>query len=289
MDFWKRTCSDLANKEYKTKEQIFEWKNNSIKLLESSDCDFVLLQEINPWFLYCKEYTKNKFIPDFKIGNKNIYYHELLYNLSQELYDPKKNNYWGVAIIANEKYILSNKYFFEIKLEYKFYDKYNKSRILKSYYGNETLICYDFEIEKKIITVINLYNKCIYTESEYEPGKNHWDYYQTMENLIQGISSLIHDKTNLIILAGDFNGSIEPTKDYPDGNKKYIKLFGDINKLGFKNCTKDIGTTVDSEDHPYQNDYIFIKNYNGNSIDLPKKYLDKNISDHYRITCEIKM
>jgi hypothetical protein len=262
INYWERTC-DNDKKYYKTNEQIIEWKNNSIDFLKKFDYDFMLLQEINPFFYFGEISNPVKSPYQYLFNNlsgRQIYYHELVDEIKKDGWnDPRK--WWGTAIITNNnrKYI--------------------------NYSKRNDLMFYDFEIENgEIITVINLYNKGIYAKQDN--GKYYKDYYITLETLIKSISDLIENRNNLIILAGDFNGSVQSTKYYPSGNQRYKELFGNIVDLGFINFTECLGTTVSYTN--YQNDYFFIKNYNGN-IKIVNKYLYENISDHYLITCAIEI
>jgi hypothetical protein len=144
--FWERT-----DKKNKTEEEIKEWKNFAGMLIQRMDFDFILLQEVNPYFIYDEKYKiEDGPVHFFKTGNKNIYYHELLEVLPKEGYNLKKDDLWGAAIIAHEKYTLLKKYFYSIELKY----------IGENYWGYETLMCYDFKLnDERIITIINFYKK----------------------------------------------------------------------------------------------------------------------------------
>jgi exonuclease III len=270
IQFWDRHKKDDSRRG--------KWKKLARELVQA-DFDFILLQESNPYIICdknCK--TGHKVMNFFEIGNKNIYYHELVNNLTQELYDPKKDIYWGITIIANKKYEMINKYSYNIPLKYLF-DKTHKE-----YFGNETLRCYDFKIEKEyIITIVNLYNKCIYVK-ENDDSSTHKDYNRTLDNLIQGIYSLINNKSNFIILAGDFN--VTKSDGYQYDKDKFIKK---IENIGFINKTKYIGSTMLNYDN--QNDYIFVNKKYSEYIDENdiKKLKCIDLSDHYGIKCKIKL
>ena len=249
MDFWKRVCNDQKNDNYKTKEQIQSYKTNSQKIIKESDFDFLLLQETNPFFYFGKNLDK-KFPYEFDYLDKNIYYQYF------------RGLNWGNAIVVNKKYT---------------YLKNNISRCNNYYYSKYGQMFFDFIDEYgNIIAIINIYNKC--------KDKNLISYYKTLEDIIFEISSIVKSKNNLVILAGDFNGSVQSTDRFPNGDPKYIELFGKIKKLGFINCTENIGGTVSYND--YQNDYIFIKNYNSQKIRKPTKHNESkiiNFSDHFLI------
>jgi hypothetical protein len=254
MDYWKRVCNDPKNKEYKTKEQIENYKIDTLKILKESDFDFLLLQETNP-FLYFGEVSKKQWPYEFDYSDKNIYYQQF-----------SRLN-WGNAIVANKKY------------------KHIKNSILRgsynAYYSKVGQMFFDFSDEYgNIITIINIYNKC-------KGGK--WEtYYETLENIILEIGDIVQNRNNLIVLTGDFNGSVQSTSKFPNGDPKYIDLFEKIKNIGFANCTENIGGTVSYQD--YQNDYIFIKNYGKQKIKSVKRgNMFIKLSDHYLIDCEIEL
>jgi endonuclease/exonuclease/phosphatase family metal-dependent hydrolase len=255
MDYWKRVCDDRKSNEYKTKEQIQNYKIGTLKVIKEPDFDFLLLQETNP-FLYFEEKSKEQWPYEFAYSNKNIYYQHF------------RGLDWGNAIVANKKY--------------KYIRNSNSRGRYNDYYSKIGQMFFDFSDEDgNIITIINIYNKC-------KNGK--WEtYYETLENIIFEIDDLIQNKNNLIILAGDFNGSVQSTYEFRNGDPKYIDLFKKIENIGFSNCTENIGGTVSYKD--YQNDYIFIKNYNKQKIKSLKHTEDMFIkfSDHYLIECEIEL
>jgi hypothetical protein len=252
LDYWRRVFDDSKNKElYKTKKQIQDYKTSSLKIIKESDLDFLLLQETNPFF-YFGEKSTGQWPYEFNCSEKKIYFQNF------------RGLSWGNAIVANRKYTL-------IKNSI----PRNSSKYYYSKYGQ---MLFDFSDEDgNIITIINIYNKC-------KDGK--WEtYYETLENIIIEIGNVVQNKKNLIVLAGDFNGSVQPTQEFPKGDPTYIDLFEKIKKIGFVNCTEGIGRTISCKD--YQDDYIFIKNYN-KSIPKSTKH-NEDISDHYLVDCEIKL
>jgi hypothetical protein len=131
IDFWRKQNNE-------------NWKKFSHYLIENEDFDFLLLQEINPYFIYdIKNNYEDGPMYFLKIGNKNIYYHELKYVLKEEYYKPNVDVFWGASIIANEKYTMELKHTGE------------------NYWGFETLMCYDFKRKEdgKKITIMNFYKK----------------------------------------------------------------------------------------------------------------------------------
>jgi hypothetical protein len=71
IDFWRK----IDNPNKNDVENYKEFVRNLFKV----DFDFILLQEINPYFVCDKQYPKNNDNPFyyFEFENKNIYYHEL--------------------------------------------------------------------------------------------------------------------------------------------------------------------------------------------------------------------
>lgn len=187
------------------------------------------------------------------ISEKNIFYHEL----------PNMN--WGSAIIS---------------------DKYDtiKHSFNSSYVGSQTLMYYDFRIDPKtLISIINIYGK-----GDYH-GNNIY-YNTTLHHIISDVAPYIHrNNNNIIVLAGDFNatmqGELANTAKYMDDKP----LFDRINDFGFVNCMNELQQThinKQNPNKPWHLDYIF----------LNKKYLNKkretnvlnkeeykNLSDHYPV------
>jgi len=254
MDFWKRTCNDKNSKKYyRTEEYIHSYKINAQKLINDNNFDFLLLQETNPFFYFDEIINKksnSKWPYEFEHLDKKIYYQNF-----------SRLN-WGNTIVVNKKYI---------------YLKYNISRCKNKYYSKYGQMFFDFNDEYgNIITIINIYNKC--------KDGNWGTYHETLENIIFEINDIVQSKNNLIILAGDFNCSEQSTNEFPNGDPKYIELFKKIKKIGFINCTENIGGTVSYND--YQDDYIFIKNYKSNIINKLTKHDEDSFnkfSDHYFI------
>jgi endonuclease/exonuclease/phosphatase family metal-dependent hydrolase len=276
MNYWEKTCDD-PEKFCKTPEEIKQWKIDSLNYLNNSDYQIMLLQEINPIF-YCDfnscQRQQGQYI--HKIGfppDREIYYHELTYELSQEqVCNPE--DWWGSAIIANKEYRLLKNHFLENKIDY--------------YWGRIALMCYDFETpNSEIITIINLYNKYKYKKD-----------INILNNMIKEIKTISDRNNNLIVLAGDFNASTQPIDNYPYGYPDHVNAFESIKQQGFKNCTmekygKHMNTIVKKKPYwrDYQNDYIFInKKYDPNKYETNINYDKKieKITDHYPVELIIK-
>jgi hypothetical protein len=50
MDFWKKTCNNPTSKLYKSERIIKLWQDRVYFDLVQLDADFLILQEINPYF-----------------------------------------------------------------------------------------------------------------------------------------------------------------------------------------------------------------------------------------------
>jgi endonuclease/exonuclease/phosphatase family metal-dependent hydrolase len=232
-----------------------KWKEFARELMEK-EYDFILLQEINPFFVYDINYKReNGPIYYFQYGNKNIYYHEL----SDILLNEKVNGiFWGTAIITNEA--IKN-----VKTNY----------ITSDYFGHIACMCYDFEVEKgKIITIINFYKK----KDAYKINQD--VAYRYDNKFFSDIDKIAINK-NAIVFAGDFN--LAKSEEYMYDKHGIIKK---IENIGFTNKTKDIGTTMLKYDN--QNDYIFVNNDYAKAVDnITKIRPQNNFTDHYGIKCKI--
>jgi hypothetical protein len=186
MNYWKNTKGNNIDK-------VIFWKNECIEYFKSErDIDFFILQEINPIRLFEKKYNQY----NFSMIDYNILYHELT---SELLYDGRRDNFWGNAIIYHKKY--------ELGIKNGLID-FSKSN--RNYYGRSGLMCYEFTLNKNNkIAIINYYNKknyankSMYIDNEF---KNDED-----------IKTIIEKTKDKIILAGDFN------KGFKDDGKNCIK------------------------------------------------------------------
>jgi hypothetical protein len=146
LDFWKHICNDKNNFLFKSTENINIWKEQVKYNLSQLDSEFVFIQEINPYFIYGVNYDQ-KNIPNYelKIDRKNIIYYEFSKELDAEKVE--RQNYWGSALLVDEKYKKSNE------------NNFIKNGIMSS----------DFKIsEEKSITVINYYRKSHFGKYYFE-------------------------------------------------------------------------------------------------------------------------
>ena len=96
LDFWRRKNNPV-------------WKQFASDLMRIN-FDFILLQEINPFFVYGIQYKMQEgSVYSFKSDKKIIYYHELSEVLSKER---PNDPFWGTAIITNEKIKMVNNHFY---------------------------------------------------------------------------------------------------------------------------------------------------------------------------------
>jgi endonuclease/exonuclease/phosphatase family metal-dependent hydrolase len=238
--------------------------------LNKYDADFILLQEAKPCIYlssnYSDEYLNGTRIPynnkdisyDLVFKNHEIHYHQIPYDQVEP---------YGSMIISGKHSSIKNYFMPE--------HYYRPGATL---YGS-TLLCYDYKVENKIITLIN-----IYRSPRLDVNKIHF-----MINDIESITKN-YDDNHLIILAGDFNISDQPTYDFPNGYPNADKIFERIHGLGFINCTMEkYGKhiqTINKAD--YQNDYIFInKPYKKRQDNIDCK--ESPLSDHYQLELEYNL
>jgi endonuclease/exonuclease/phosphatase family metal-dependent hydrolase len=176
LDFWKRTCNDKKSSFFKSSENIKIWKEQVKYNLSQLNSEFVFIQEINPYVMYGINYDQ-KNIPnyEFKIDRNNVFYYEFSKELEEE--NVESQNYWGSALLVDEKY-----------------KKSNENVLIK-----DGIMSCDFEISaERNITVINYYKK------------SHFGKYYFGKNFISDIKNIVlNKKDNLIILAGDFNTNFD--------------------------------------------------------------------------------
>jgi hypothetical protein len=255
------------------KKGCLNWKKFVFELMQK-DYDFILLQEINPFFVYDISYkTEDGPVFSFQYGNKNIYYHEL----SDVLLNERPNDvFWGTSIITSQNIR---------KIKNHFYDDMNKY-IGLNYFGHTALMCYDFELQNgNIITIINYYKKADTCKAKYNEKGDCINYdviYYYEDDFFTDISKIVKNK-KMIIFTGDFNVTKRENYEYDIGG-----IIKRIESIGFKNITKNIGRTMAYDN---QNDYIFINNDYINFVNIfdinkipPPKYID-----HYGIKCKIKI
>jgi endonuclease/exonuclease/phosphatase family metal-dependent hydrolase len=258
------------------KKEDHNWQKFARELMKN-DFDFILLQEINPFFAFGVDYKiENGPIYFFEHCDKNIYYHEFSEILLKER---PHDIFWGTAIITNKNIKKISTHFYNINNEY----------IGLNYFGYIALMCYDFELKNgNVITIINYYKKGDSCKSKYDKnGKciNLDVVYRYEENFFLDISHIIKKlvkNENMIIFAGDFNITKRIGYDYDvDGIIKRIE------KIGFINKTKHIGSSMVKYDN--QNDYIFVNNIYSEFVSDGDKVTPPNFIDHYGIKCKIKI
>ena len=252
MNYWQNTKGKM--------ESVTEWKNKCIEYLKNEkDVDFFILQEINPFKLF--EKLPNQYF--FSMSDYNILYNELR---SELLFDGRRDNFWGNAILFNKNYeVVKNNMEIDLDLSH------------KNYYGRNGIMCYDFKSPNgQTISIANIYSKINYANK----GR-----YTSLENFKEDndIQNVIKRNSDFI-LAGDFNSDKE--KD-PSSRK----FFDFIEEIGFEEYTngEEFKNTMVPEVRPYPNDKIYIKNMKNVKKISCKLLKDTNIklSDHYPILCEI--
>jgi endonuclease/exonuclease/phosphatase family metal-dependent hydrolase len=258
--------------EWKKTEKRIEWKKNIVNYIDTLEYDFLMLQEINPEYLFDYDLEKQKetngyltlssktqnrrklFLKD----NSVIHYDEL--DLDEIGATSKKEIVpWGNAIITRNSsgrgYITNG----------------------KKYAGRNALQCYDFDLQNgRKISLINFYGK-------KEPNSSR---YPILEYGIEDIENFVKNKQDdhLTILAGDFN--CDPVK-LPE----YKKLFFDkLIELGFINCSesKDFENTMVSGARPWPNDKIFVNRHYHKFVECSlRNDTSLELSDHKPIECII--
>jgi hypothetical protein len=264
-------------------ETVKNTLNQCIIFLDKLDYDFILLQETFP----------------FCLKNYITYYHELSYELSSELVKKEitanNSGWWGSSICINRRNKFVNNCFYNGQYEFvngfyqagsKIYngllyfgDDYNNQH----FWGFPAFMSFNCECEGRIITIINIYGKFCNKKNNYF----------VLDNMYNHIKCIVENYGNehLIVLAGDFNATTQPTSYYPHGNQHNINLFEKIkNDLGFIDCRNDSFTNEDG----YTIHYIFIKG-DYQCIEpskMPMKVIGENgkkLTNHFLIDCEIKM
>ena len=253
------------------KKENRDWKEFTCNLMQEN-FDFILLQEINPFFVYNINYeVKNGPLHFFKKGNKNIYYHELSDVLLKER---PHDAFWGTAIITNEQITKVKTHFYNDKNQY----------TGSNYFGHEALMCYDFYIENGgIITLMNYYKKSDTCKAKYNnEGKciNLDEIYCYDNNFFSDIELMANNK-NMTLFTGDFNITKREAYAYDKGG-----IIKKIENIGFINKTNNVGRTMDFDN---QNDYIFVNSAYSSSIYDVQKISPPCFFDHYGIKCKIKL
>jgi len=262
LDFWKKTCNNPKSEYFKSDRIIKLWQDKVYYDLMQLEADILMLQEINPYFLF----NKNDYRPlnpssiyEFSEDNNNYFYHECLPELAMELREVASSSiFWGSAIIVKNKYEYIGNY-----NNHSFFEEYN-------YYANHLLMCYKYKLSnEKTITIINHYKK--------NDPKIGYAYNENFTNLLKNLIKEID--TDFILLAGDFNTSSKDIRNR--------RVFNEIKDIGFIDVTDRIGSTMINYD--YQNDYLFVNVELSKYIENIQKFSKWNISDHYGLRCTIKI
>jgi hypothetical protein len=250
MNFWKQRRGNS--------EKTLLEKNDWIKLskeyiLNDNNFNFIALQEtslnmLNDEIIIFKGIEKDNIIR-MGISDSQYIYHT----------NPYKYPDWGLMII-------SKKYYFTNCV-------YNNSL---------AYMCYDFIIDNKNMTIVNVHLQKDYKTCLYHPS---------LKKLVCEIETIKESRnTHAILLVGDFNASSEyPSTEIDD----FIILFSEINKFGFVDCTKmiDINKRSTMLDYQYQNDYVFINSqYKDNILEIKiRNDIKTDLIDHYPIDFKIKL
>jgi hypothetical protein len=266
MNYWDNTRGKLCD--------TIAWKNKCIdffvKEIKENAIDFFILQEINPIRLF--ERNHNHF--HFPMTDYNILYQELT---SELMYDGRRDNLWGNAIIYHKDYKIENEN-----------GLIDFSKEDSNYYGRNGLMCYDFSSKNKDknILIINYYNKYNYANKKG---------YEISDYIKNDITEIIENKKeNIIIFAGDFNKGFKK-----DGKNCINENYNDFVELfNFKNCIPNykngfIPTSFqirNSKEEYYLNDFCFTKNVLNSKLINEKDEWEiwKELSDHRPLIIEIK-
>ena len=244
MNYWKQRSGDKA----KSKEQINEWTKLSKDLILNEDnIDLFILQESSLNMLK-DENILFKFIHFYNVinvthNNKNFAF----------LANPHKYLNWGLLTISK-----------------------NIEGIIHSYNNELAYMSYDFKINDKEITIVN-----IHLQQDFKTKM----YYPAFEKLITEVKVILNEKKeHPVLLMGDFNAS---DKFYSDELGKFKETFSELKKIGFIDCTEEISIENRSTmlDYSYQNDYVFINEAFINKIIEIKirKDIETEHIDHYPI------
>jgi endonuclease/exonuclease/phosphatase family metal-dependent hydrolase len=193
------------------------------------------------------------------IPENNIFYHKLT------------DQSWGSAIISQK------------------YDVIHHC-LNSTYVGSSALMYYDFKINSKItITIINIYGKWIHHGNISYSNP-------TIHHMLSDIAPYVHrNNKNPIIIAGDFNATIQ---DEFSDTARYMDdklFFNRIHDFGFINCMDNLEQThINKKDpkKPWHLDYFFINNGFKNNKNSTKIYNTEEyikLSDHFPIELVIKI
>jgi hypothetical protein len=258
--------------EWRKTEKRIEWKKNIVNYLDTLDYAFLMLQEVNPKYLFDFDLEKPKETGEsltqlgkapngrkFLLEDGRVIHYDELDTDEIGATSKKEIVPWGNAIVTRNS---SGK-------------RINTNG--ENYCGRSALQCYDFDLQNgKKISLINFYGKKDPNSSKYpilEYGIN------DIENFLKG-----NKDGHLTILAGDFNS--DPVKE-----PEYKKIFFDkLEKLGFINCTqnKDFENTMVHGARPWPNDKIFVNRPYYKFVECSLRNDTKlELSDHKPVECVI--
>jgi exonuclease III len=249
------------------KEELREYLNRcefDFLLLQEARSDVYLPPELPKDYLGVTNipYKDKKISWDIIYKNYELHYHEIPYTQVKP---------FGSIIVSKKHSSIKNHFMPE-----KYYSFSSNS------FGS-TFLCYDYKVADNTITLINV----------YRTPRHDLNKFNDIINDIELITKMNHDN-HLIVLAGDFNISTQPTREYPNGFPGAHSIFDRIHELGFKNCTmekyeKHIQTIKRVD---YQDDYIFInKPYKKgqDDINVRNDKIISRLSDHYQLELKYKL
>jgi exonuclease III len=238
--------------------------------LNEYEVDFILLQEAKP-DVYSSSNCSDEYLNTISYKNKTISYDYIFKKYEMHYHEIPYDQVspYGSMIISKKYSSIKNHFMPE-------YYYSPGSPLFQS-----TLLCYDFKVGDNLVTLINIYRS--------PTDKISINQFHYMINDIESITKNNYDN-HLIILAGDFNISAQPTSHYPNGYPGSDKIFERIHGLGFINCTMEkYGKhiqTIKAVD--YQDDYIFInKPYKKDQDDV--NFEISPLSDHYLLELKYKL
>jgi endonuclease/exonuclease/phosphatase family metal-dependent hydrolase len=250
MNYWKERRGSNA----KTLEQKKAWKRIAKDLLLNDDYfDMFVLQESSINILGDDNTShiteKHQEYSIVEHNNKHFYFHT----------NPKKYPEWGLLIISK----ICN-------------------GILDKFDNELAFMCYNFMVEDKKITVVN-----VHLQKDYDSKL----YYPSLKTLITRLRQILQENNNHpILLMGDLNAS---DKFSSNELSNFKDAFTEIRNIGFFDCTESIPLENRSTmlDVSFQNDYVFINRpFIDNIFEINiRKDIETEYIDHYPIDFKIKL